>query len=88
MALAMPGPVLVKTTPRPAHPRIGIGHVRPAHLATRHDVAQRIALTDRIQHRDVVDRDDAEDGRDADLRQEVCDEIGDGVLAGHVAFPL
>jgi len=36
------------------HPGIGIGHMRAAHLAARHDVAHGIALAERVEHRNIV----------------------------------
>ncbi len=70
------------------HARIGVGHVRAAHLAAAHHVAQRIALADGIEHRDVVHGHDAEDGRYAHARQDIRDEIGNRVRAWHeMTFP-
>ena len=68
--------------------RIGISHMRAAHLTTRLHIAQTIALADRIQHRNIMHGHNTEDGRNTDLRQEFRHQIGDGVFLGHGAAPL
>ncbi len=62
---------------------IAVGHVRAAEFAARHHEADGVAPADRVQHRDVVHRGDAERGGDAALRQELGDQIADGVVARH-----
>ena len=61
--------------------RIGIRHMPAAHLAPRHEVADGVAPADAVQHRDVVHRDDAEAGGDADAREEFGDQVADIVGA-------
>ena len=67
---------------RRGRPGVTVGHVPASGLSPGRDHARVVAPRDRIQHRDVVDRDDAEGGGRPDLLQELGDEIGDGVV-GH-----
>ena len=62
---------------------IAVGHVRAAEFAARHHEADGVAPADRIQHRDVVHRGDAERGGHAALREEFGDQIADGVITRH-----
>ena len=64
--------------------RIAVRHVRAAEFAARHDEADGVAPADRIQHRDVVHRGDAERGGHAALREEFGHQIADGVVARHL----
>ena len=68
--------------------RIAVGHVGAAQFAARHDEADGVAPTDRIQHRDVVHGGDAERGGDAALREEFRHQIADGIIARHLALPF
>src|SRR4028118_1163768 len=49
--------------------------------APRHHVAEGVAPPDAVQHRDVVDRDDAEAGGNPDPRQELRHQVADVVAA-------
>ncbi len=89
MAFAAPGPVEEKITPEAAgNAGIAVRHVRAAEFAACHHEADGVAPADRIQHRDVVHRGDAERGGDAALREEFGHQIADGVVARHLELPL
>jgi hypothetical protein len=64
-------------------PRIGVGHVRCAHLAARRHETHRVALADAVEHGQVVHRADAEHGRYADSGDELGDQVGHGVVVSH-----
>ena len=70
------------------HARIGIRHMRAAHLSARLHIAQTIALADCIQHRNIMHGHNAEDGRNTNLRQEFRHQIGDGIFLSHGAASL
>ena len=67
---------------RVGHARVRVGHVHGARLAARRHESDPLLAVDRVEDRHVVNGDDAEDGRHADLRQRAGDEIADRLLRG------
>ena len=85
IAFAAPGPVDEKMHAETAGDAgVAVRHVRAAEFAARHHEADGVAPADRIQHRDVVHRGDAERGGHAALREEFGHQIADGVIARHL----
>jgi len=69
-------------------PRISVRHMTATGLAARRHEADRVAPADRVEHRNIVDRYDAERGLDPAMLEELGDQIADGKRFGHGISPV